>query len=80
MTPQGRTKTGLITQKGKIHDWLTEVGNQSLMELCVHFYDIKDYNLGKRSTLRGRLSEMSRQKSVTKLPSGKYRANGDWDG
>ena len=42
------------SQTARIHDWLNEVGNQNLQELQAHFYDMKDYNLGKRSTLRGR--------------------------
>jgi len=61
------------SQKNKIHDWLTEVGNQTLQELQNHFYDMKDMNLGKRSTLRGRLSEMVNHDELLKLPSGKYQ-------
>jgi len=68
----GRVKSD-YSQSARIHDWLNEVGNQTLNELQNHFYDLKDYNLGKRSTLRGRLSEMVKDGSLLKLPSGRYK-------
>lgn len=63
-----------MSETARIYELLKSVGAQDLDYIHIYFINVKDSQLSKRTTLRGRISEMFTRGQIKRDRNGKYYA------